>query len=161
MRKEDIKYIVVHCSATREDQDYTEQDLDRDHRARGFSRAGYHYYVRKDGSIHFLRREDEMGAHCKAYNRVSLGICYEGGLSIDNKAKDTRNTAQKDAMFYLIKMLASKYPKATVLGHSDLSRVLNNDGRISENEWQKYCPSFDAKEEYKHIRQKPWTRRLA
>ena len=44
-----INLIVVHCSATREDRDFTEQDLDAAHRARGFQGAGYHFYIRKDG----------------------------------------------------------------------------------------------------------------
>ena len=35
MRQENIRYIVVHCSATRCTMDYTEVMLERDHKARG------------------------------------------------------------------------------------------------------------------------------
>ena len=49
MRKIDL--IVLHCSATRTDRCYTEYDLITDHLRRGGSGAGYHYYIRKDGSI--------------------------------------------------------------------------------------------------------------
>lgn len=31
-------YIVIHCSATREDKDYTERQLNADHVARGFGK---------------------------------------------------------------------------------------------------------------------------
>ncbi|MEQ3139128.1 N-acetylmuramoyl-L-alanine amidase, partial [Bacteroides intestinalis] len=47
MRKIDL--IVIHCSATRADRCYTEYDLTTDHLRRGFSGAGYHYYIRKNG----------------------------------------------------------------------------------------------------------------
>ncbi len=53
MRKIDL--IVLHCSATRTDRCYTEYDLITDHLRRGGSGAGYHYYIRKDGSIKSLR----------------------------------------------------------------------------------------------------------
>ena len=39
-----INLIVIHCSATRVDKDYTPEQLERDHKARGFNSAGYNYY---------------------------------------------------------------------------------------------------------------------
>ena len=50
-----INLIVVHCSATRCDRCYTEHDLTTDHLRRGFSGAGYHFYIRKNGDIKSLR----------------------------------------------------------------------------------------------------------
>ena len=47
--------IVVHCSATREDCTLSPEDLDRLHRRRGFNGTGYHYYIRKDGTVHLTR----------------------------------------------------------------------------------------------------------
>lgn len=35
-----IKEIIIHCSATKEDKDYTVADIDRWHRARGFKKIG-------------------------------------------------------------------------------------------------------------------------
>ena len=32
-----INLIVIHCSATRVDKDYTSEQLERDHKARGFN----------------------------------------------------------------------------------------------------------------------------
>ena len=47
----EINLIVVHCSATRADRDFTENDLEVCHRHRGFNGAGYHFYIRKNGGI--------------------------------------------------------------------------------------------------------------
>lgn len=58
-----INLIVVHCSATRCDRCYTEHDLTTDHLRRGFSGAGYHFYIRKNGDIKSLRPLSLPGAH--------------------------------------------------------------------------------------------------
>lgn len=44
-----INLIVVHCSATKADRDFTEQDLEVCHRRRGMNGPGYHFYIRKNG----------------------------------------------------------------------------------------------------------------
>lgn len=41
-----VKYIVIHCSATRSTRDYTAEQLLRDHKTRGFRTVGYHFYIR-------------------------------------------------------------------------------------------------------------------
>ena len=45
-----IDLIVVHCSATRVNQDFPVEALEACHKARGFHSIGYHYYITKDGS---------------------------------------------------------------------------------------------------------------
>ena len=150
MRK--INLIVVHCSATPEGKDFTVNDIDRWHRARGFKKIGYHYVVYRDGTVHPGRAENEVGAHVSGYNNNSIGVCYIGGLTVDGKkAKDTRTTAQKRSLLNLLIKLRKKYPDAKIVGHRDLSPDLNHDGKIEPNEWVKECPSFDAKTEYQNI----------
>ena len=46
-----VTVIVVHCTATRVNVDFTQQDLLRSHRAQGMTCVGYHFYIRKDGYI--------------------------------------------------------------------------------------------------------------
>ena len=75
-----INLIVIHCSATREDKSFTEYDLDICHRRRGFNGTGYHFYIRKNGDIKSTRPIEKVGAHCRSFNKESIGICYEGGL---------------------------------------------------------------------------------
>ena len=60
-----INLIVVHCSATREDRDFTEYDLDVCHRRRGFNGAGYHFYIRKNGDIKSTRAIEKIGINAK------------------------------------------------------------------------------------------------
>jgi hypothetical protein len=47
----EVKYLVIHCSATRCTQSYPVEQLLRDHRKRGFRTIGYHFYIRRDGTL--------------------------------------------------------------------------------------------------------------
>lgn len=136
MRK--IDKILVHCAATPEGKDFTVEDIDKWHRARGFKKIGYHFVIYNDGSVHKGRDIEEIGAHCTNHNSRSIGICYIGGVAKDGKTpKDTRTEPQKIALLELLKELKVKYPKAKIYGHRDFAA--------------KACPSFDAKNEYKNI----------
>ena len=142
MRKIDL--IVIHCSATREDRTFTEQDLEVCHRRRGFNGTGYHFYIRKNGDVKATRPIEKIGAHVRGFNLNSLGICYEGGLDCQGKAKDTRTEAQKQSLKALVGKLLKDYPGSRVCGHRDLSPDLNGNGEIEPEEWVKECPCFEV-----------------
>lgn len=144
----EVNLIVVHCSATRVDRDITARDIDSFHRVRGFSSWGYHYYVRKDGSIEKMRDESEPGAHAYGHNRDSIGLCYEGGLDVNGRPADTRTATQKRTLVALLRSLRADYPGARIVGHRDLSPDVNGNGRVDKWERTKECPCFDAAEEY-------------
>ena len=140
----EINLIVVHCSATRADRDFTENDLEVCHRHRGFNGAGYHFYIRKNGDIKNTRPLEKPGAHALGYNAHSIGICYEGGLDVRYRPADTRTEWQKHSLRVLIRTLLMDYPGCRVCGHRDLSPDLNGDGEIEPEEWIKACPCFNA-----------------
>ena len=133
MSADSVKYLVLHCSATRRNQDYSAEQMRRDHKKRGFYDIGYHLYIRKDGTMTQHRFLLEVGAHARPYNRCSIGICYEGGLNENGCIADTRTAEQKQAMKELILRLHQEYPSIKkIVGHRDLPGV------------QKSCPCFNA-----------------
>ena len=85
MSADSVRFLVLHCSASRCNQDYSVEQLRRDHKARGFYDIGYHFYIRKDGTMTQHRKLLMVGAHARPYNRCSIGICYEGGLDEQGK----------------------------------------------------------------------------
>lgn len=129
-----ITLIIIHCSAVMPSQTSSAEQIDAWHKARGWKGIGYHYVIRRDGSIEKGRPESQVGAHCKDHNRHSIGVCYEGGLDASGKPADTRTEAQKAAMNALVKSLRESYPNAVVVGHNVFS--------------SKACPCFDAVGEY-------------
>lgn len=132
MRK--VDEIILHCSATKEGQNFKAKDIDAWHKQRGFKGIGYHYVIDLDGTVETGRPEDEIGAHCLNHNARSIGICYIGGLDTTGKAKDTRTPQQKAALVKLVADLKLKYPNATVHGHSEFAN--------------KACPCFTVKNEF-------------
>jgi len=132
-----VRFLVVHCSATRADRDYPVEQLLRDHKTRGFRTIGYHFYIRRSGEVSRHRHLLEVGAHARGYNRCSIGICYEGGLSaVDGRPADTRTAEQKAALRELLGRLHRLFPKALIVGHRDLPGVA------------KACPCFEVTAEY-------------
>ena len=137
-----IKKIIIHCTATRENEDISAATIKRLHtKERRWSDIGQHYVKHLDGTIVKGRKDDVVGAHCLGHNANSLGVCYIGGL--DKKGhnpKDTRTLEQKIALQSLLKTLTFTHPESIIYGHRDFSN--------------KACPSFDATSEYKNISDK-------
>ena len=135
-----IKYLVVHCSATPEGRNHTAKDIDAWHRQRGFDGIGYNYVIRLDGTVEEGRDVNKIPSHVKGYNKESIGICYIGGIDKNTlQPKDTRTPAQKEALKKLLIDLKKLYPQAEILGHRDFPNVA------------KACPCFNAKIEYKNL----------
>lgn len=140
-----IDKIIIHCSASKEGQNLTVEQIDKMHRQRGFAQIGYHFVIYIDGTVHDGREICKIGAHTTGYNTGSIGICYIGGLDKNGKNKDTRTYQQKNSLYQLVKVLLEKYPTITeVKGHRDYSPDTNGDGVISKYEWIKGCPCFEV-----------------
>ena len=134
MRESDVRYIVLHCSATRCNTDYTEEMLLRDHLASKFKGIGYHFYIRKDGRRVQGRKLLEVGAHAVPYNRCSIGVCYEGGLDENGRPCNTMTEKQRDELTDLLTILHKLFPKARIVGHRDLPGTV-----------PKACPCLDTR----------------
>lgn len=133
----EVLYLVLHCSSTRVSQKVTVDDIDRWHRARGWSGGcGYHWVVLQDGTIQAGRPEKFAGAHVKHYNQHAIGICYVGGVDDKGNCADTRTPEQKAALWFLLKDLKQSYPNAKIVGHCNFPHV------------RKLCPCLDAQKEY-------------
>jgi N-acetylmuramoyl-L-alanine amidase len=105
----EINKIIVHCSATREGENFEVAEIRKWHLARGFNDIGYHFYIDLYGEIHKGRDISKIGAHCKGHNRNSIGICYCGGVEADGKTpKDTRLECQKETLFAYANSLYTK-----------------------------------------------------
>ncbi|AUQ62143.1 N-acetylmuramoyl-L-alanine amidase [Phaeobacter inhibens] len=150
-----VKYIVIHYSATAVEDDVSADDIDRMHKRRGFRKIGYHWYIRKSGSIEMGRDLSqpgrfEVGAHSKGENSISVGICFEGGVrkGAMNAGFDSRTPAQTRAMIELIDKMLERFPGAVVRGHRDMPGAATQ------------CPGFDATAWWDEVQRKrnarPW-----
>ena len=103
-------FIILHHSAASGDV----HSIHNHHLNQGYVGIGYHYYVRKDGSIYAGRPVQKTGAHCLNYNSVSVGVCFEG-----NFEKETMCNSQLAAGIWIVQYIKNMYPSATVIRHKD------------------------------------------
>lgn len=138
-----ITHIVLHYSATYEDQNFTVNDIDRMHRARGWRMVGYHWIIRRDGVVEKGRPENMRGAHVGGQNTGKIGICAIGGLNRStgpNVGVDNRTDAQITAQIRLIQECLARYPGAEVVGHKGLAAT--------------QCPGFDVRSWWARVQNK-------
>ncbi len=131
----DIKYIVIHCTATSPDTK-KQSILNYWKNVLKWRSVGYHRLVDKFGIIHELASYDKITNGVKGYNKESIHFSYIGGIDANGKSFDSRTPKQKESLLYLIKEAKKQFPNAKVLGHKDFPKV------------KKDCPSFNALEEY-------------
>lgn len=105
------KFIVLHHRAGNGDVDSIHQL----HLKEGYTGIGYHFYVRKDGSVYRGRPINTVGAHCIGSNANSIGVCFEGDYTLE-----IMPTAQKIAGQELIGSIKTEYFGVEVKKHSDL-----------------------------------------
>ena len=148
-KRDRTDHIVIHCSATTDKQNFTAADIDRMHRSQGWAAIGYHYVIRRDGTLEKGRDESVIGAHVSGHNSNTVAVCMVGG--VDHKTrKNVKNFTpeQWGTLLEIVTELQKKYPKATVKGHRDFPNV------------KKDCPCFDAGEwwaKIQHLKKAdPW-----
>lgn len=108
--------IVLHHADSKR---CTIEDIHRWHLNKGWSGCGYHYFVRKDGSVYKGRPDYVFGAHCLHHNTNTIGICAEGAYEVE-----TMPEAQKKAIIELVNYLKSKYKNISkVYGHRELKKT--------------------------------------
>lgn len=112
-KRSSTKRIILHHA---ESSSCTADDIHQWHLARGWSGIGYHFFVRKDGSIYRGRPEDVVGAHASGANSDSIGICAEGKYMTE-----TMPDVQKQAIAELCSYLMNKYGISTILRHKDVT----------------------------------------
>ena len=112
-RRAKTNVIVLHHAAA---HTCTAQQIDNWHKGNGWSGIGYHFFIRKDGSIYRGRPEWAVGAHASGRNSDTIGVCVEGNY----EEEKTMPQAQKEAVKEVLRYLKGKYPKAELKGHRDV-----------------------------------------
>lgn len=147
----ELKYLVIHCTATAEGREVTSSEIRHWHTdpvskgGRGWRQVGYTDMIHLDGTVERLVKNNEdarvdsweITNGAKGYNSVSRHVVYVGGCDKRLKPKDTRTAAQKAALKAYVLDFHRRFPKVKIIGHCELAA--------------KACPSFDVKKWLKEI----------
>ena len=86
------------------------------HLKNGWAGIGYHFFIRKDGTVYQGRPIDKVGAHAKGANSYSIGICFEGDFT-----KEIMPAVQFNSGRELIAYIKKKYPTIKkIVKHKDV-----------------------------------------
>lgn len=121
--------IFVHCSATQPSQDIGVDTIRMWHKQQGWLDVGYHFVIKRDGTVESGRPVDVVGSHVKDWNSRSVGVCLVGGIDAKGKFEANFTPAQMNALRNKLAELKVMYPQADIKGHHDVA--------------PKACPSFD------------------
>lgn len=123
--------IFVHCSATKPDMDIGVETIRMWHKQQGWLDVGYHFIIKRDGTVEEGRPVNVVGSHVKDWNSKSVGVCLVGGINAKGQFEANFTPAQMNSLRNKLEELMSKYPNAELMAHHSVAA--------------KACPSFDVK----------------
>ena len=119
LRREDTSRIIIHHTGNPTDDDLTAEQIHRIHQNMGWAGIGYHFVIRKDGTVELGRPDIAVGAHAEGFNYCSIGVHVCGNFNI---AEPTE--AQLNALPMLLADICDAYglvaSDSVVMGHRDL-----------------------------------------
>lgn len=141
----EINRIIVHCSFTKPRLRFSPKigakQIRSWHLERGFRDIGYHYVIKRDGTLQLGRPIEQVGAHVRGYNKDSIGICLVGGMSRKTgKAVNDYTSNQWQTLRMVVGGLMMQFPHTEILGHNNLTN-------------KKTCPNFDVLAWWEKIRE--------
>lgn len=98
--KTEKRYIITHHP---EAKSSSPAQIHAWHLARGWSGAGYHFLIRKDGTVHELRPTLTVGAHCPTRNKDGIGVSWEGNFMEEREMSSAQFKAGVELYRYLMK----------------------------------------------------------
>ena len=111
--------IVIHHTGNPTDDDLSAAEIDASHKSQGWSCIGYHYVVRKDGTVEIGRPHWTIGAHAFGENKHTIGIHVCGNFEI---GEPTDRQIESTAM--LLANLCTDYgltiDRDHIVGHREL-----------------------------------------
>lgn len=142
----EITTVVWHWTAHYTDQGYIgcEQINESHVNGRGWSAIGYHFVVKRDGSIQIGRDINKVGAHVGGFNTRSIGISFVAGYKCTSDkyrgvpphsevGPESITQAQHQAFKRFMSAWYKVYPGGNAWGHVDFP---NNKGKVD--------PGFDV-----------------
>lgn len=111
--------IVIHHTGNPTDDDLSALEINESHMRQGWSCIGYHYVIRKDGTVEAGRPHWTVGAHAYRHNSHTIGIHVCGNFE---EAEPTDEQIESTAM--LLANLCTDYglpiDRDHIVGHREL-----------------------------------------
>ena len=112
--------IIHHVGNT--NRDVSAAEIHRWHQNNGWSGIGYHFVIRKDGTIERGRPMDMLGAHCYEHNWHTVGVNIVGAFD-DNEPELEQLISAARLLAALCRYYGLAPNQDTIKGHRDFNNT--------------------------------------
>jgi len=131
-----VTEVIVHWTDTYTNKNIGSEEINQIHIDLGLSGIGYHYVIRRDGSLQRGRPVNKQGEHANVngHDEYSIGLVFVGGINAPSgtafpgsyRGVSSLTLAQMNTFNAFCAAFYSRYPGGQILGHNDID-VLEED----------------------------------
>ena len=126
----DVTEVVVHWTETHTNRNIGSEEINKYHLELGLDGIGYHYVIRRDGSLQRGRPINLEGQHApiNSHDQRSIGVVFVGGINVPSGTPNSENfldvqsltRSQFNTFDHLCRAFYNAFPGGQVVGHSEI-----------------------------------------
>lgn len=134
----EVTEIVVHWTETPTNKNIGSEEINKIHLESGLNGIGYHYVIRRDGSLQRGRPINIQGEHAPVnkHNERSIGIVFVGGINVPSGTPNLENfisvqsltRSQFNTFDHLCRAFFARFPGGQAVGHNDIDPIEDDPG---------------------------------
>ena len=134
----EVTEIVVHWTETPTNKNIGPEEINKIHLESGLNGIGYHYVIRRDGSLQRGRPINIQGEHAPVnkHNERSIGIVFVGGINVPSGTSNLENfisvqsltRSQFNTFDHLCRAFFARFPGGQAVGHNDIDPIEDDPG---------------------------------
>lgn len=134
----EVTEVVVHWTETPTNKNIGSEELNKIHLESGLKGIGYHYVIRRDGSLQRGRPVNIQGEHALVNNHDerSIGVVFVGGINVPSGTPNLENfvsvqsltRSQFNTFDHFCRSFYARFPGGQILGHNDIDPIENDPG---------------------------------
>lgn len=129
--KREVSAVVVHWTDTFTNKHLTAEQIHDMHVAMGMDGIGYHYVIRRDGTLQRGRPADVVGEHSLNWNNDTLSIAFVGGYNCPtgtnnpeiHQSAESLTRSQFNTFDLFLEVVYQYIYGCQVVGHNDLQEL--------------------------------------
>ena len=134
----DITEVIVHWTDTYSNKNIGSEEINVTQKQLGSESIGYHYVIRRDGSLQRGRPVNKQGDHAliNGHDEYSIGLVFVGGINAPSgtsfpgnfRSVSSLTLSQMNTFNEFCKTFYEKYPGGQILGHNDIDPLEEDPG---------------------------------
>lgn len=134
--KREVTEVVVHWTETPTNKNIGSEEINETHLEAGLNGIGYHYVIRRDGSLQRGRPVNLQGQHADDHDTRSIAVVFVGGINVPSETRNIEDfisvqsltRSQFNTFDHFCRAFYNTYPGGQILGHSDIDDLANDPG---------------------------------